>query len=306
MKFIIVCGPTCTGKTSLGIKLANRYNGEIVNADSRQIYKYTTIGTAKPSEAELTQAKHHLFDFLELSEVFSAYQYAELAREVMLKLEREGKLPIVVGGTGLYLKALTEGIFKAPEPDEAYRESLEEIASKFGTEKLREMLALVDPESAEQIKPRDKIRLIRALEVHHQTGSTITELKNTGEYLPSLGEPLWLGLNYNRGELYEKINLRVDKMIEYGFEQEVKSLEHYLELLRKRKMIGYSDMIAYMFDNQITRAEAIAKVKQHHRNYAKRQLTWFKKVEKINWFNPSSIDYNEAIIKLTDKYLKSA
>lgn len=306
MKFIIVCGPTCTGKTGLGIKLAHRYKGEIVNADSRQIYKHTTIGTAKPSVKELSEAKHHLFDFLELGEVFSAYQYAEMARQLMLELEGKDILPIVVGGTGLYLKALTEGIFKSPQPDPEYRKRLDDIVEKFGIEKLHDMLALVDQETARRLTPRDTARLYRALEIHHQTGSTITELQRNGEYLASIGNPLWIGLTFNRKDLYERINIRVDNMLNMGFEEEVKNLEPYLGFMRKRKMIGYTDMIAYLFDNEIPRDEAISRVKQHHRNYAKRQLTWFRKVDRIHWFDPSVKDFEKEIYELSDKYLKSS
>ncbi len=305
MNFIIVCGPTCTGKTGLGIKLARRYGGEIVNADSRQIYKHTTIGTAKPTPEEMAKVKHHLFDILELNEMFSAYQYARMARELMTELSAKDILPIVVGGTGLYLKALTEGIFKSPQPDPEYRKRLDDIVEKFGIEKLHDMLALVDEETAGRLKPRDTARLYRALEIHHQTGSTITELQRDGEYLPSLGNPLWLGITFNRKELYERINKRVDTMIDMGFEAEVKKLEPYLGFVRKRKMIGYTDMIACMFDNDIPRDEAISKVKQHHRNYAKRQLTWFRKNDRINWFDPTIKDFEKEIYELSDNYLKS-
>lgn len=306
MKFLIVCGPTCTGKTGLGIKLANRYNGEIINSDSRQIYKHTTIGTAKPTDDEMSQAKHHLYDFCELDEVFSAYRYAEMARDLMNDFNARGVLPVVVGGTGLYLKALTEGIFKSPKPDAEYRKRLDEIVEKYGIEKLHDMLKLVDEKSADRLKRTDTARLYRALEIHHQTGQSISELQQTGEYLPSIGEPLWLGLTYNRKELYERINIRVDTMLKAGFEDEVKKLEPFLDSIRKRKMIGYTDMVEYLFDNKISRDIAIEKVKQHHRNYAKRQLTWFRKVSQINWFDPSQEDFESSIYEISDNYIKNA
>lgn len=304
MKFIIVCGPTCTGKTELGVELAKRYDGEIINADSRQIYKHTDIGTAKPTAEEMQGIRHHLFDFLELSEIFSAYEYAVRSRKIIKELLARNKMPVVVGGTGLYLKALTEGIFKSPKPDYKYRRKLEQIAGDGGTAKLHDMLAKVDPAAAERLNPNDRVRLIRALEIHKQTGRPISELQKSGDYLPSFWEPLWIGLDFKRKYLYERINKRVDKMLEDGFELEIKRLEPYLDFIRKRKMIGYVDMIGYLFDQELSREEAIARVKQHHRNYAKRQLTWFRKVDRINWFDPSHAGFNSDVFGLSDSFLK--
>ena len=306
MKYIIICGPTCTGKTSLGVQLALRYQGEILNADSRQIYKHTTIGTAKPTIEEMQEVPHHLFDLLELDEDFSAYQYAALALEAMRDIDSRGKLPIIVGGTGLYLKALTEGIFKSPKPDNVYRDELNRIAEAEGSQKLHAMLAEVDSVAAARIKPRDTVRLIRALEIHKQTGQPIGQLQKAGEYITPPGDPLWIGLTFVRKELYQRINKRVDNMIDRGLEQETISLEPFIAFVRKRKMIGYSDLIEYLFDKKITRDEAIARVKQHHRNYAKRQLTWFNRNKKINWFNPGDSDYPESVFRITDKYRENA
>jgi tRNA dimethylallyltransferase len=306
MKYIIVCGPTCTGKTRLGVQLALRYRGEIINADSRQIYKHTTIGTAKPTIEEMQGAPHHLFDFLELDQDFSAYQYADMALAVMRDIDGKSKLPIIVGGTGLYLKALTEGIFKSPKPDNAYREELNRIAKAEGAPKLHAMLTEVDSVAAAKIKPRDTVRLIRALEIHKQTGRTIGQLQKAGEYITPPGNPLWIGLTFVRKELYQRINKRVDNMIDRGLEQETLSLEPFIAFVRKRKMIGYSDLIECLFDKTITRDEAIAQVKQHHRNYAKRQLTWFNRNEKINWFNPGDGDYPESVFRISDKYRENA
>jgi tRNA dimethylallyltransferase len=305
MKYIIVCGPTCSGKTELGIQLALRYNGEIINADSKQIYKQTSIGTAKPGLAEMQGIKHHLFDILDIDDDFSAFKFAELAGQLIEDISKQGKLAIVVGGTGLYLKALTEGIFKSPEPDKEYRAKLEKIAKKEGSNKLHEMLADIDPEAAAKIKPRDKIRLVRALEAYKSTGRPISELQKTGEYR-KIGKPLWIGISTDRKSLYEKINKRVDKMIDSGFEREVLALKPYLDTIRKKKMIGYTDMISYLFDKEITRTEAIEKMKQHHRNYAKRQITWFRKIDFINWFDPQSGDYYQNLFSICNNYLKSS
>ncbi|MCP4583944.1 MAG: tRNA (adenosine(37)-N6)-dimethylallyltransferase MiaA [candidate division Zixibacteria bacterium] len=305
MKYIIICGPTASGKTGLGVGLALRYNGEVINADSRQIYKHTTIGTAKPAPDECGGAKHHLLDFLELDEDFSAYKFAEQARGLITDITGRGKLPLVVGGTGLYLKALTEGIFKAPEHDKEYRRELEEISRDKGPKELHEMLQEIDPKAAAKIKPRDAIRLIRALETFKLTGLPISEMQKSGKYT-KVGNPLWLGLMFPRKTLYERINKRVDTMIDEGFEQEVLNLKPYLDIIRKKKMIGYMDMITYLFDRSNTKSEAIDKVKQHHRNYAKRQMTWFRNVAEINWIEPLKSGYEEELFKLCDSYLKKA
>lgn len=305
MRYIIVCGPTCSGKTDLGVKLALRCSGEIINADSRQIYKYTTIGTAKPSTEEMQGVKHHLFGFLELDRNFSAYQYAEIARNLIAEIAAANKTPIVVGGTGLYLKALTRGIFKSPQPDPAYRAELEELAANKGLGFLHEMLAGIDPESASKIAINDKIRTFRALETYKLTGQTISDLRQTGEYAKA-DEALWIGLEYPRQVLYERINNRVDKMIKAGFEKEVLSLKPYQEAIRRKKMIGYIEMMAWLFDKKISKDEAFAGVKQHHRNYAKRQMTWFRKQAEINWFGPLAENYLTEIYNLCDRYFKKA
>jgi len=305
MKYIIVCGPTCSGKTELGVQLALRYNGEIINADSKQIYRQTSIGTAKPRSEEQKGIKHHLFDILDLNEDFSAFKYADLAGVLIEEISSREKLAIVVGGTGLYLKALTEGIFKSPEPDKDYRTKLEQIADRKGPEKLHEMLMAIDPEAGAKIKNRDKIRLIRALEAYKTTGIPISEMQKAGKYV-KIGNPLWIGLSIPRKTLYEKISQRVDKMIESGFEDEVIALKPYLAAIRKRKMIGYIDMISYLFDKEITKKTAVEKIKQHHRNYAKRQMTWFRKIDMINWLNPQTDDFFQKLFTICDNYLKSS
>ncbi len=305
MKYIIICGPTCSGKTTLGIKLAFRYNGELVGADSRQIYKHINIGTAKPTPDEYKKIKYHLIDFLELTEEFSAYEYANLARNMIDAITKRGKVPIVVGGTGLYLKALTEGLFESPKPDYRYREKLEKICEEKGSEFLHKELAEIDPESASKIKPTDKVRLVRALEVYKLTGKPISELQKKGVYKKNDG-PLWLALAPPRKTLYENINKRVDEMFVRGFEREVVDLKPYIETLRKKKVLGYSDMIEYLFDKTITRQQAIDKIKQRHRNYAKRQMTWFRKLPDLRWFDPFGKGYLDKVYGICDEYLKKA
>jgi tRNA dimethylallyltransferase len=303
MKYIIVCGPTCSGKTGLGINLARKYAGEIIGADSRQIYKHIDIGTAKPKPEEYDGLKYHLIDCIELDEDFSAYRFAEHARQLIKSVLGKGKLPIVVGGTGLYLKALTEGLFEGPQADLEYRSRLEKQADDEGIENLHKQLAKVDSQAAAKITPKDRQRIIRALEIHHLTGKPISQLQNEGR-TGNWGEPLWIGLNPPRNLLYDNINQRVDQMLNSGWEQELLGLEPWVGILRKKKMVGYNDLIEYLFDKKISRLEAIERVKQHHRNYAKRQMTWFRKVDGINWFNPLAVGFLSKVNEICDEYLK--
>jgi tRNA dimethylallyltransferase len=305
MKYIIICGPTCSGKTSLGVDLALRFNGEIISADSRQIYMEVSIGTAKPRPVECRGINYHLIDFLDLDQQFSAHQFAVRAAELVKQITAEGKVPFVVGGTGLYIEALTKGLFDSPEPNHEYRRQLEEMAGNKGTENLHKMLAELDPVSAARIKPNDQARLIRALEIFKLTGQPISALRDIRKPILK-ARPLWIGLTPIRRVLYEKINDRVDKMIEEGLEQEILGLINRRGQIQQRKLIGYAEMAEYLFDNKVTKSEAIDKFKQRHRNYAKRQLTWFKKVPDIAWFDPNDEQFPENVVKICDDYLKNA
>jgi tRNA dimethylallyltransferase len=305
MKYVIICGPTCSGKTGLGINLARRYNGEIVGADSRQIYRRIDIGTAKPRPEEYEGLNYHLIDFIDLDKDFSAYRFAEFARELIKSILEKGRLPIVVGGTGLYLKALTEGLFEGPKADIEYRRQLEKQASDEGIENLHKQLAKIDQEAALRIKPKDKQRIIRALEIYKLTGSPISLLQKTGK-TKGWGKPLWIGLNPPRNMLYDMINQRVEQMLNNGWEQELLDLEPGVDILRKKKVVGYNDLIEFLFDKRITRQEVIERIKQHHRNYAKRQITWFRKIEAIQWFNPLDAGFLGKVNEICDDYLKRA
>jgi len=305
MKYIIICGPTGSGKTELAVELARHYRGEIISADSRQIYKEVNIGTAKPRPEECRGVAYHLIDFLDLARRFSAHQFAVMAADLISEIDAKGKVPFVVGGTGLYLEALTEGLFDSPEPDYAYRRHLEELAGNKGTEYLHKLLAQIDPISAARIKPNDQARLIRSLEVCKLTGQPLSAIR--GRRRPAVAaKPLWIGLLPARKKLYEKINARVDKMINEGLEQEVLSLNNRQAELRQRKLVGYTEMIEYLLDKKLSRSEAIEKFKQHHRNYAKRQITWFRKVAEICWFDPEDRKFHSDVNKRCDEYLKKA
>jgi tRNA dimethylallyltransferase len=305
MKYIIICGPTCSGKTGLGINLARKYDGELIGADSRQIYKQIDIGTAKPGPEEYAGLKYHLIDCVELNEDFSAFRFAELARKLIMSVLERGRLPIVVGGTGLYLKALTKGLFEGPQADLEYRSRLERQANDEGIENLHKQLAEVDSQAAAKITPKDRQRIIRALEIHHLTGKPISQLQKEGQ-TGDWGAPLWIGLNPPRNLLYDNINRRVEQMLDNGWEQELLDIEPRVGVLRKKKVVGYNDLIEYLFDKKISRLEAIEKVKQHHRNYAKRQMTWFRKVDVINWFNPLAGGFLSKVNEICDEYLKRA
>lgn len=305
MKYIIICGPTCSGKTGLGINLARNYNGEIIGADSRQIYKHIDIGTAKPKPEEYAGLKYHLIDFVELDEDFSAYRFSELGRGLIKSVRERGRTPIVVGGTGLYLKALTEGMFESPKSDPEYRDYLDAFIEENGIEFLHKQLKDIDPEAAARIKPKDRQRIVRALEIHHLTGKPISDLQRQGK-TGVLGEPLWIGLNPPRNLLYDNINIRVEQMMNSGWEQELLHLELWVGYLRKKKVVGYNDLIEYLYDKKIKRQEAIERVKQHHRNYAKRQMTWFRKVDGIIWFNPLAEGFLSKVNEICDEYLKRA
>jgi len=305
MKYIIVCGPTCSGKTSLGIQLARKLGGEIIGADSRQIYKKVNLGTAKPAPDEYSGLKYHLIDFLDLSENFSAFKYGVMARKLIAEINDNGKIPIVVGGTGLYLKAVTDGFFQSPEPDNNLREELELKCREAGLTALYDELALVDPETAGKLSPNDKVRIIRALEIFRQTGIPISIHRRKGAS-ESWGQPLWIGLNTARPTLYGWINSRVDTMIQKGWEEELRGLLPDYEKIMKKRILGYVDMFNHIVLRKFDRRTAIDLVKQHHRNYAKRQLTWFAKVKQIMWFDPAEQSCRDKVYCLCADYLKRA
>jgi tRNA dimethylallyltransferase len=266
-------GPTATGKTDLALQVADRLNLEIVSCDSRQIYKYMDIGTAKPSEAELQGRPYHLIDYVEPSEIYSAAKYRVDAETVIDQIIARGKMPFIVGGTGLYLRALTRGLFLTPAPDLAYRRELE----LEEPEQLHELLRSKDPESAAAIPIGNKSRLIRALEVIRLTGKTKSELARSGKYPRQRFLYRLFALTCYRQKLYQKIDSRVDKMIGDGFIEEVESLvrQGYGDSPVLRSTVGYREILMYL-EGDLDRSGSIELIAQKTRNYAKRQITWFK------------------------------
>ena len=285
---VIICGPTGSGKSAWAMELAEQYGGRIIGADSRQIYRRFDIGTAKPSKEDRSKIPHYMIDIADITEDFTAQKYAEMASSVIKETVAAGAVPFIVGGAGLYLEALTGGLFEGPEKDSSVRAELEAVAQQEGPRKLHEELSRVDPESAVKISPNDSIRLVRALEVYHLMGKPISIMKAIGKYRRLDADFLWLGLEFERSELYRRIDLRVDQMIENGLVDEVSELfrDGLGKPIIKKRIVGYYEIVEAL-ENKITLNEAIARVKQHSRNYAKRQLTWFRNRTPVHWINSS-------------------
>lgn len=297
-KIIIICGPTALGKTSTAINLSRTFNGEIVGADSMQIYKYMDIGTAKPTTDEQSRVAHHMIDLIDPDEHFDARQFAEMAGEKIMKLYARNVTPFVVGGTGLYIKALVNGLFTAGRTDIRVRERLQEQARIYGSDFLHQRLSRHDPNTAARIHPNDSYRIVRALEVYALTGTTITEFQREHGFEDNRFRALKIGLNINREVLYERINHRVDEMIESGFLNEVKGLLDmgYSDDLKSMQSIGYRHLVDFI-KGRCSWDEAMRTLKRDTRRYAKRQLTWFKADPEIIWKEPGQIKEIQRLIK---------
>lgn len=288
-KVIVICGPTASGKTSLGIKLANKINGEIVSCDSMQIYKEMDIGTAKPTKEERVQAKHYLVDFVSPDKRYSVADYKKDAEEIIDKILKEGKIPIVVGGTGLYLNSLVYGIeYPNVETDLEYRQTLEERVNKEGLEKLYLEAKQIDELAVTKISKNDKKRILRILEIYHSTGKTKTQMEIESRKKGTKYDYKIFVLNMDREKLYDRINKRVDIMIEQGLIKEVENIKNkYSNFPTAMQGLGYKEVIEY-FNKEITKEEMIEKIKQESRRYAKRQITWFKSYENAIWLDASN------------------
>ena len=285
---IIIAGPTAVGKTEYAIEIAKAVNGEIVSADSMQLYKYMDIGSAKPSGEELSQIKHYLVDQIDPREKFSVVQYQKLAKAAIREIFNKGKIPVVSGGTGLYINSLMyEMDFAAPPSDEAFRKELETLAEQKGREYLHSRLAELDSDAAARIHPNNVKKVIRAIEAA-ENGSKIRAFDKAS--VPAADyEVLLAGLTRDRKELYERINRRVELLIEKGLVNEVSSLMQmglgYDDI--SMKGIGYKEIIGSL-EGRYTLDEAIELIKKNTRHYAKRQLTWLRRYDNIKWFNLSS------------------
>ena len=292
-----VAGPTASGKSSLAMRLCKDYNGELISCDSMQIYRGMDIGTAKPSLREREEVPHHLIDICDPDVDFSAAAFAELAREAIADVHSRGKMPILCGGTGLYLDSVLQGVnFGEMEPDLAYRAELFQFAEANGVQALHDKLSAIDPEAARTIHPNNVKRVARALEICRLSGMTKTEwdknaIKNESPYSACI-----IALDYkNRENLYARIHLRVDEMFNAGLEQEVRALldKGYLSPdTTAGGAIGYKELIGYIHGN-MTKEEASEALKTATRHYAKRQLTWLRRNENVHWLYPDNERYED-------------
>lgn len=281
---IAIVGPTASGKTSLSIRLAKKYNGEIVSADSMQIYKGMTIATAKPTEQEMCGVPHHLIDFLPTDKTFSVSQYAELANCAIEDIFSRGKQPILCGGTGLYVRSLIENIqFPPDKPNGNIRAVLRERYESEGGQALIDELSKFDPETAAKLHPSNGKRIIRAIEIYLTTGKTMSEHIKESKNVPSPYKVIAIGINYaDRQKLYDRINLRVDIMLEQGLLEEAARFYSGENSETSTAAIGYKELKPYL-DGKIDLETAVERLKVETRHYAKRQLTWFKRDDYIHW-----------------------
>lgn len=295
----VIAGPTAVGKSNLAIELAKRINGEIISADSMQIYKEMNIGTAKVSEKEMQGINHYLIDFVSPDERYSVSNFKKDAEIVIEKIIKRGKTPIIVGGTGLYIDSLIYGIeFQEEKIDNEYREKLNKIAEEEGLENLYNEALKIDPEAMEKISMNDRKRIIRVLEIYHKTGKTKTEVEKESRQKEIKYNYKVFAITMDREKLYLKIEKRVDMMIAQGLVEEVQHIiEKYSKFPTAMQGLGYKEVVEYL-ENKISKEDMIDKIKKETRHYAKRQLTWFRKNKNIIWLNGE-----DNIIENIDKIL---
>ena len=296
---IILTGPTSVGKTALSIALAKAVNGEIISADSMQVYKHMDIGTAKIKPKEMNGIPHHLIDEFEPDEEFNVVRFQQLTKAYMEEIYAKNKIPILVGGTGFYIQAVLNDIdFTENETDYTYRSYLEQLVQEKGEQYLHDMLLKVDPESAESIHPNNSKKVIRALEYVKLTGDKISEHNEEQRKKESPYSFCYFVLNKDRAKLYETINYRVDLMIQEGLVEEVKDLaaRGYTRDLVSMQGLGYKEILAFL-DNECTLEEAVEILKRDTRHFAKRQLTWFKREKDVTWIDKDQFLSDDELLK---------
>lgn len=304
-KIICIAGPTASGKTSLAVELAKLYNGEVVSCDSMQIYKRMDIGTAKPTKDEMQGIPHHMLDIAEPEEDFSVSRYCEMADPIVQDILSRGKTVIIAGGTGLYMDALIKGNDFAPFPSTGRREELEALAATEGIEAVIAQLRAVDPEALDRSQGNPR-RIIRAMEVYLETGETITAHNLKTQAIPPKYQPVWFALeDENRKDLYDRIDHRVDIMLEQGLVDEIKNLlaSGIPSKCTAMQAIGYKEFIAAL-DGQFTIAEAAEAVKTSSRHYAKRQLTWFRRNPNVIWLCRAKGETTREIVEKARPFLR--
>jgi tRNA dimethylallyltransferase len=296
-KLLVIAGPTAVGKTDLSIKLAKSLNGEIISADSMQIYKYMDIGSAKVTSDEMDGIKHHLIDVVDPRESFSVSDYKDLGMQAIEEIVSKDKLPIIAGGTGLYINSLTCNMnFSETESDEEYREEMEELANKMGNEYVHKMLESIDPVSFNTIHANNRKRVIRALEVYKLTGKPYSSFNAGEDFYKSDYDINYFVLTMDREKLYDRINLRVDLMMKSGLLEECKELQKMgcTSDMQSMQGIGYKEILYYL-EGKISLDIAIDMIKQGSRNYAKRQLTWFKRDKRVKFLDKDKLSDSEIV-----------
>ncbi|MCX5908211.1 MAG: tRNA (adenosine(37)-N6)-dimethylallyltransferase MiaA [Deltaproteobacteria bacterium] len=304
LKFIAIVGPTASGKSSLALWLAQDFGGEIISADSMQVYRGLDIGTAKPSPEERRRVFHHLVDILDPDQDYSAAIFRERADAILEDLHRKHISVFVVGGTGLYFKTLSRGLFRGPAANVELRLLLQKRAEAEGSESLHRELRQLDPEAALRIHPRDTLRIVRALEVLTLSGRPISCFQREHGFREEKYEVLKIGLTFPRAELYRRIEERMEHMLELGWVEEVRSLlsRGYRPVLKSLQSLGYKQIVSHLLREQ-TREEAIGRIARDTRRYAKRQLTWFKADPEIQWFCPGP-ESTLAIRQMVERFLE--
>lgn len=298
-KIIVISGPTASGKTGLGIALCKELSGEVVSADSMQIYKGIGVASAQPSEEEKQGIPHHLMSFLDVGTPFSVADYCDAAHKVIADIVKRGKTPIIVGGTGLYINSLVDDIVFSDIGSTEIRAELEEKLDKFGIEYMYNMLKEIDNEAAEKIEPNNTRRVIRALEVYFASGTTFSKLNELSREKPSRYDAVWLNISFSdRQVLYDRINQRVDIMVQNGLEKEAKQYRNLCSENGAGQAIGHKELYPY-FDGEISFLEAIENLKTATRRYAKRQITWFTKRDEA-----ISLPFSEDMVKDALKIIK--
>lgn len=289
-KVIVICGPTASGKTALSIQLAQKINGEIISSDSMQIYKDMNIGTAKPDQQEMQGIKHYLLDFVEPNQRYSVADYKKDAENAIEDILQKGKVPIIVGGTGLYVDSLIYGIeYPNIEFDENYRKELERRVEKEGLEKLYEKAKKIDPQAMKKISRNDQKRILRVLEIYNATGKTKTEQEIESRKNEVKYDYRVFAINMDREKLYDRINKRVDIMIQKGLIEEVENLlKKYNEFPTAMQGLGYKEVVEYI-QGKVLKEDMIENIKRESRRYAKRQITWFKKNKQTIWIGPNDL-----------------
>ena len=303
---ICVAGPTASGKTALAVELAKELNGEVVSCDSMYVYKRMNIGTAKPTHEEMEGIVHHMLDVAEPWEDFSVSRYCEMASSAVDDIIARGKTAIIAGGTGLYMDSLIRGNAFAPFPATGMREELEAKADELGMEAMLAELSAIDPEAAGRLHLKDRKRIIRALEVYYETGQTITQHNKKTQEVPPRYQPVWLGLDFaDRQELYRRIDMRVELMLQQGLVEEIRALlgKGIPKKCTAMQAIGYKEFVDAL-DGVITIEEAAAKVQQSSRHYAKRQLTWFRRNENMRWLTRQPGDSADKILSTARQLLQ--